>query len=193
MACRLEPSEARNGDQRGFCPAVILDASEQHRMRRPSADRFRSRRVFRAIPAGRNANTALPRCWRYERRRNATSGQDAFDDATGAAERESACRRLSWSRIDAFNESLARLPFVNDSGEQTRVDAAPACRAVREAGHIVDIDQGAAFVEKRERALRADVYPKDALHGAAFRSASMTAKGLTISSQEMSVPISAAE
>ena len=69
-------------------------------MTRPPPDGLRARRVFRASFAGRNAYCPLPYRGRDKRRRYAACAQHAFDDASAAAEGESAYGALAWASAD---------------------------------------------------------------------------------------------
>ena len=92
-------------------------------MRRPTADCFGSRGVFRAFPAGFDADCPLPCGGRYVLGWDASGSQDAFADAPASPERECADCALTWARTDELDESLGRVRLEDDLGEEGRVTA----------------------------------------------------------------------
>ena len=90
------PYQAGDRDQRRFA-CHRLCRSRTCGLVRPSADRFRSRGVFRAVLAGRNSDRPLPARRRNECDRDSECAEHSLDAAAAPAEAEGADRALARS------------------------------------------------------------------------------------------------
>jgi hypothetical protein len=95
---------------------------------------------------------------RQKRDGKAKGGHDAFDDATGPAEAESADSAFFGPRADELDIGFDRVTFGDDAGEQRRVDSPASRRTVVKGWHVVNFEKFAVRAQDCERAANSGVY-----------------------------------